>query len=47
MNARRRYVVHSGDACLAAFAMVGNCRLVSLDGDLKRFAGLDYLHLTA
>jgi toxin-antitoxin system PIN domain toxin len=33
------------DAYLAALAMVGNCRLVSLDGDFKRFAGLNFLHL--
>lgn len=34
------------DAYLAAFAMVGNCRLVSFDGDFKRFTGLNFLHLT-
>lgn len=34
------------DAYLAAFAMVGKLRLVSLDGDFKRFPGLEFLHLT-
>jgi hypothetical protein len=34
------------DAYLAAFAMSSGCRLVSLDGDFKRFNGLDFLHLT-
>jgi len=35
------------DAYLAAFAISSQCRLVSLDGDFKRFVGLDFLHLTA
>ena len=34
------------NAYLAAFAMVGNCRLVSFDADFKRFDGLDFLHLS-
>lgn len=34
------------DAYLAAFAVRSGCRLVSLDGDFKRFNGLDFLHLT-
>ena len=33
------------DAYLAAFAIAGNCRLVSFDSDFKRFAGLNFLHL--
>ena len=33
------------DAYLAAFALAGKSRLVSFDGDFKRFAGLDFLHL--
>ncbi len=33
------------DAYLAAFAMASGCRLVSLDGDFKRFSGLNFLHL--
>ena len=33
------------DAYLAAFAMTAGCRLVSFDGDFKRFAGLNFLHL--
>ena len=33
------------DAYLAAFAMAGPCRQVSLDDDFKRFAGLVFLHL--
>ncbi len=35
------------DAYLAVFAMVGNCRLVSFDGDFKRFSGQDFLPLNA
>lgn len=35
------------DAYLAAFAVAGNCRLVSFDRDLCRFAGVDFLHLQA
>ncbi len=34
------------DAYLAAFALAGNCRLVSFDSDFQRFAGLKFLHLT-
>lgn len=34
------------DAYLAAFAIGSQCRLVSLDGDFKRFGGLDFLHLS-
>lgn len=34
------------DAYLAAFALAGNCRLVSFDSDFQRFAGLNFLHLT-
>lgn len=33
------------DAYLAAFAMASKSRLVSFDGDFKRFEGLDFLHL--
>jgi toxin-antitoxin system PIN domain toxin len=33
------------DAYLAAFAMAGNCRLVSFDSDFKRFPHLNLLHL--
>lgn len=33
------------DAYLAAFAMANGCRLVSLDGDFKRFSGMSFLHL--
>lgn len=33
------------DAYLAAFALSGQCRLVSLDGDFQRFTGLNFLHL--
>lgn len=33
------------DAYLAAFAQASQCRLVSLDADFKRFAGLNFLHL--
>lgn len=33
------------DSYLAAFAMLGQLRLVSLDNDFSRFAGLDFLHL--
>ena len=35
------------DAYLAAFAIAGNLRLTSFDGDFSRFPGLDWLHLTA
>ena len=34
------------DAYLAAFAIATGCRLVSFDGDFKRFTGLDFLHLS-
>jgi toxin-antitoxin system PIN domain toxin len=34
------------DAYLAAFAIAGGCRLVSFDGDFRRFPGLDFLQLT-
>ena len=34
------------DAYLAAFALAAGCRLVSFDGDFKRFTGLDFLHLS-
>jgi uncharacterized protein len=34
------------DAYLAALAMAANARLVSFDGDFKRFAELNFLHLT-
>jgi toxin-antitoxin system PIN domain toxin len=33
------------DAYLAALAQLSGCRLVSLDGDFKRFEGLQFLHL--
>lgn len=33
------------DAYLAAFALASKSRLVSFDGDFKRFARLDFLHL--
>jgi len=33
------------DAYLAAFAMTSHCRLVSFDGDFKRFTGLNFTHL--
>jgi len=33
------------DAYLAAFAQAGHFRLVSFDGDFKRFADLNFLHL--
>ncbi len=33
------------DAYLAAFAMTARARLVSFDGDFKRFPGLTFLHL--
>lgn len=33
------------DAYLAAFAVSTNCRLVSFDGDFRRFSGLQWLHL--
>lgn len=33
------------DAYLAAFAIAGGCRLVSFDGDFRRFPALDFLHL--
>jgi toxin-antitoxin system PIN domain toxin len=33
------------DSYLAAFALASKSRLVSFDGDFKRFAGLDFLHL--
>ncbi len=33
------------DAYLAAFAMTSGCRLVSFDGDFKRFAGLNFMQL--
>mgnify|MGYP002129610921 CR=1 FL=1 len=35
------------DAYLAAFAQANPCRLVSFDADFNRFAGLDFLHLSA
>lgn len=35
------------DAYLAAFAQANPCRLVSFDADFKRFAGLNFLHLSA
>ena len=35
------------DAYLAALAQQTGYRLVSLDGDFQRFAGLDFLHLRA
>ena len=31
-------------AYMAAFAMTANCRLVSLDSDFKRFAGLEFFN---
>ena len=34
------------DAYLAAFALATPARLVSFDGDFKRFPGLDFLHLS-
>ena len=33
------------DCALAAWARIGNCRLVSFDGDYSRFEGLHFLHL--
>lgn len=33
------------DAYLAAFAITTGCRLVSFDGDFKRFPHLNFLHL--
>ncbi len=33
------------DAYLAAFTLAGKSQLVSFDGDFKRFAGLDFLHI--
>jgi toxin-antitoxin system PIN domain toxin len=35
------------DAYLAAFAQANPCRLVSFDADFNRFAGLNFLHLSA
>jgi toxin-antitoxin system PIN domain toxin len=34
------------DGYLAAFALASKSRLVSFDGDFKRFTGLNFLHLT-
>lgn len=34
------------DAYLAAFAAVGNCRLVAFDADFRRFPGVAFLHLS-
>lgn len=36
---------HWTDAYLAAFAAAGHHRLVAFDRDLRRFRGLDWLHL--
>lgn len=36
---------HWTDAYLAAFALAGNCRLVSFDGDFRRYPGIDFLEL--
>jgi hypothetical protein len=33
------------DAYLAAFALAGGCRLVTFDGDFRRFSGLSLLRL--
>ncbi len=33
------------DAYLAAFAIAADCRLVSFDGNLQRFHGLNFFHL--
>lgn len=35
------------DAYLAAFAISGGLRLVSFDGGVSRFSGLNFLHLAA
>ncbi len=35
------------DAYLAAFALTGDCRLVTFDRDFNRFSDLDLLHLAA
>jgi toxin-antitoxin system PIN domain toxin len=35
------------DAYLAAFTLAANARLVSFDSDFSRFAGLNFLHLSA
>lgn len=34
------------DAYLTAFCLAGNYRLVSFDGDFRRFPALNFLHLT-
>lgn len=38
---------HWTDAYLAAFALAGGCRLVTFDGDFRRFPGLTWLRLAA
>ncbi len=35
------------DAYLAAFAAASGCRLVAFDGDFRRYAGIELLHLRA
>ena len=35
------------DACLAAFCLAGNYRLITFDSDYQRFPTLNFLHLSA